>query len=165
MPVRSVTVALPPRISMVDTITFVASPKNRKTRCATAPQRAYTISRNVWQYGACSLSLAASIANRRTWTVAPAAYHHGPEIPNLYAVAEDWRRVAAHVHAETIPAAMRPGGTLRDAELNSSALLGFQRVYRAWILVMRTMNALKNRPMPMTTPYPAPWGRIAVVMM
>ena len=39
-----------------------------------------------------------------------------------------WRdkptRVAAHVHAETIPAAMRPGLTLLDALLNSSALFG-----------------------------------------
>ena len=33
-------------------------------------------------------------------------------------------RVAAHVHADTIPAAIRPGLTLRDALLNSSELFG-----------------------------------------
>jgi len=33
-------------------------------------------------------------------------------------------RVAAHGHAETIPAAMRPGLRLLDALLNSSALFG-----------------------------------------
>ena len=53
--------------------------------------------------------------------VAPDAYHHGPLIPNLYAVALDWSSVAAHVHAETMPAAMRPGGTERLADVNSSA--------------------------------------------
>lgn len=40
-------------------------------------------------------------------------------------------RVAAHVQAETIPAAIRPGLTLRDALENSSALLGEKPVYRA----------------------------------
>lgn len=30
-----------------------------------------------------------TIANSRTWMVAPAAYHHGPEIPYLYATALD----------------------------------------------------------------------------
>lgn len=38
-----------------------------------------------------------------------------------YAVALDCKRVAAHVQALTIPAAIKPGGTLRLAELNSSA--------------------------------------------
>jgi len=40
-------------------------------------------------------------------------------------------RVAAHVHAETIPDAMRPGFMLRDALLNSSEFLGEKPVYRA----------------------------------
>ena len=40
-------------------------------------------------------------------------------------------RVAAHVQAETIPEAIRPGLTLRDALENSSALLGEKPVYRA----------------------------------
>lgn len=38
--------------------------------------------------------------------------------------------VAAVVQAETIPAAMRPGLMLREAVLNSSALLGENDVYR-----------------------------------
>lgn len=38
-----------------------------------------------------------------------------------YAVALDCKRVAAHVQALTMPAAIKPGGTLRLAELNSSA--------------------------------------------
>lgn len=33
----------------------------------------------------------------------------------------DCKRVAAHVQALTMPAAIKPGGTLRLAELNSSA--------------------------------------------
>ena len=39
--------------------------------------------------------------------------------------------VAAHVQAETIPEAMRPGLTLRDALLNSSVFFGENAVYRA----------------------------------
>ena len=39
--------------------------------------------------------------------------------------------VAAHVHAETIPEAIRPGLTLRDALLNSSEFFGENPVYRA----------------------------------
>lgn len=57
-------------------------------------------------------------------------------------------RVAAHVHAETIPAAMRPGLTLLDALLNSSALFGEKPVYRVCIAVNPSINALKKRPMP-----------------
>jgi hypothetical protein len=144
-----------------------ADPKNMKMRCAVRPHRAWTISSQVCAYGALSLSLAASwfdgvsmcacrafssvhtCAKRRTWTVAPAPYHHGPEIPYLYATALDWScrqcrasvdhclcqwgltRVAAHVQAETIPEAIRPGLTLRDALLNSSVLFGENAVYRA----------------------------------
>jgi hypothetical protein len=33
-------------------------------------------------------------------------------------------RVAAHVHAETIPEAIRPGLTLREALVNSSEFFG-----------------------------------------
>ena len=36
--------------------------------------------------------------------------------------------MAAHVHAETMPAAMRPGLTLLDALLNSSELFGENEV-------------------------------------
>ena len=57
-------------------------------------------------------------------------------------------KVAAQVHAETIPAAMRPGLTLLDALLNSSALLGEKPVYRDWTAVNPNINALKKRPMP-----------------
>lgn len=93
-PVRSVTVADPPRINIVDTMILVERPKNRKTRCATVPHLARMISRNltyakrisatnerhessaphVWAFGAFSLILAAIIAKSNTCTVAPAAY-------------------------------------------------------------------------------------------
>jgi hypothetical protein len=56
--------------------------------------------------------------------------------------------VAAHVQADTIPDAIRPGLTLRDALLNSSEFLGEYAVYRAWIAVRHIIKALKNRPMP-----------------
>ncbi len=39
--------------------------------------------------------------------------------------------VAAHVQADTIPDAIRPGLTLRDALLNSSVFFGEYAVYRA----------------------------------
>lgn len=48
MPVRSDTVADPPVSSMPDTIMFVESEKNRKTRCAVFPQRTLITSRNVF---------------------------------------------------------------------------------------------------------------------
>lgn len=66
IPVRSVTVALPPRINMELTIMFVASldtisaevssslplvgthPKNMKIKCAVFPHRTPTISSQVW---------------------------------------------------------------------------------------------------------------------
>ena len=57
-------------------------------------------------------------------------------------------RVAAHVQAETIPAAIRPGLTLRDALENSSAFSGEKPVYRAWRAVRHIINALKNKPIP-----------------
>ena len=58
---------------------------------------------------------------------------------------EQWRTgaftsVAAHVHADTIPAAISPGLTLRDALLNSSELEGLKAVYRPWIAVKPTAN-------------------------
>lgn len=91
-----------------------------------------------------------TMAKRRICTVAPAPYHQGPLIPNLYATAllcncakpssapddeknEDLGRtsVAAHVQAETIPEAINPGLILLDAVLNSSESLGENGVYRA----------------------------------
>jgi hypothetical protein len=89
IPDKSVTVADPPRISIEETIMFVAKPKNMKIKWATVPHRAPMISSQVWAYGAFNLSLAASCAKRRTWIVAPEPYHQGPEIPNLYATALD----------------------------------------------------------------------------
>ena len=89
------------------------NPKNRKTRCATVPHRVPIISRNVCAFGAFNLSFAASCgyahqheiwhkwlrmplgrfmrtcAKSRTCTVAPAPYHHGPEMPYLYAEKEE----------------------------------------------------------------------------
>jgi hypothetical protein len=56
--------------------------------------------------------------------------------------------VAAHVQADTIPDAIRPGLTLRDALLNSSEFFGENAVYRAWIAVRSIINALKKRPIP-----------------
>src|SRR5712671_4278323 len=90
-------------------------------------------------------------------------------MPYLYATALDWSckrcmistysrrdrrelqkptRVAAHVQADTIPDAMRPGLTLRGALLNSSVFLGEYAVYLAWIAVRHNIKALKNRPIP-----------------
>lgn len=66
IPVKSVTVADPPRTSIELTMTFVARPKKRKMVCANGPQRTATISSHVWAFGALSLSLAASWAKRRT---------------------------------------------------------------------------------------------------
>lgn len=71
IPVKSVTVADPPRINMELTMMFVARPKKRKTLCAKVPQRTATISSQVCAFGALSFSFAASWAKRRTWTVAP----------------------------------------------------------------------------------------------
>ena len=61
---------------------------------------------------------------------------------------ENLTSVAAQVQADTIPDAIRPGLTLRDALLNSSEFFGEYAVYRAWIAVRHIINALKNRPMP-----------------
>ena len=48
IPVKSVTVALPPRMSIDETMMFVANPKNMKTLCAKVPHLAPTISSHVW---------------------------------------------------------------------------------------------------------------------
>jgi hypothetical protein len=47
MPVKSVTVALPPRINMVETMMFVARPKHKNTRWASLPHLARMISRKL----------------------------------------------------------------------------------------------------------------------
>ena len=58
--------------------------------------------------------------NKSTWMVAPDAYQNGPETPYLYATFEDCNKVAAHVHCETITAAVKPVFTVRPAVLKNS---------------------------------------------
>lgn len=83
IPVKSVTVAEPPKISMDDTMMFVAKlglkyrtsstspakdanfgketyPKNMKMQCARVPHRVATISRKVCAFGAFNFNFAAS---------------------------------------------------------------------------------------------------------
>jgi hypothetical protein len=75
---------------------------------------------------------------------------HDVNLPKVVCVESTGKltSVAAHVQADTIPDAISPGLTLRDALLNSSELLGEYAVYRAWIAVRHIIKALKNRPMP-----------------
>ena len=40
--------------------------------------------------------------DEHTWMDAPAAYQNGPEMPKFHATLDDWSRVAAHVHCDTI---------------------------------------------------------------
>lgn len=61
---------------------------------------------------------------------------------------ENFTRVAAHVQADTIPEAIRPGFTLRDALLNSSDVFGENAVYLAWMADSPIIKALKKRPIP-----------------
>ena len=56
--------------------------------------------------------------------------------------------MAAQVQAETIPDAMRPGLTDREADVNSSEFRGETPVYLDWMAVKPTMKALKNNPIP-----------------
>ena len=49
---------------------------------------------------------------------------NGPATPYSYATVEDWSKVAAQVHADTIPLAIKPGFTLLLAVLNSYTHLG-----------------------------------------
>lgn len=60
--------------------------------------------------------------------------------------------VAAHVHAETMPEAIKPGLTLREAVLNSSEVLVLKRVYLFCSQVMPIMTKAKKKPTPTTTP-------------
>ncbi len=62
----------------------------------------------------------AMVAKSRICTVAPLAYQNGPETPYLYAIPDDWRRVAAQVHEETTADATRPDFTVLPAVLNIS---------------------------------------------
>jgi hypothetical protein len=62
----------------------------------------------------------AKMAKSKIWIVAPEAYQKGPLTPTRHPMLEDINSVAAHVHWETITAAVRPGPTLRPAVLNCS---------------------------------------------
>jgi hypothetical protein len=64
----------------------------------------------------------------------------------------DCNRVAAHVHAETIPDAIRPGFTDLDAVLNSSDCFVEYVVYRFCSHDMPIITNAKKKPMPTTTP-------------
>lgn len=99
------------------------------------------------------------------WTVAPAAYQNGPDTPYSYATVLAWRSVAAHVQADTTPQAMRPGLILRLAVLNSSLALVEYLVYLFCAQEIPSMTTVKKPPMPTTTPYPAPWGRIGATVV
>ncbi len=54
---------------------------------------------------------------------------NGPATPYSYATVLAWSKVAAQVHAETIPLAIKPGFTLLLAVLNSSLVLVENLVY------------------------------------
>jgi len=84
------------------------------------------------------------------------------------------KRVAAHVHADTIPEAIRPGLTDLEAVLNSSDCFVEYIVYRFCSQEIPIMRNAKKNPIPTTTPkfssvlamnkiadelpYPAPTG-------
>jgi hypothetical protein len=61
---------------------------------------------------------------------------------------EEPTNVAAHVQADTIPEAIRPGLTLREAELNSSESLGEKPVYLVWMYVSPSTNTLNRTQIP-----------------
>lgn len=87
--------------------------------------RPSTVSRSdnlqkVCALGAFLLSSMASVANNKICTVAPLAYQNGPETPYLYAIPDDCRSVAAHVHELTTADATKPVLTVRPAVLNIS---------------------------------------------
>jgi hypothetical protein len=101
--------------------------------------------------------------------VAPAAYQKGPATPYVYATVLLWSSVAAHVHAETMPAAIRPGLTFLLAVLNSSLVLVENCVYlfcrwdqhsnlgnpeapNTCSIDIPIMAIVKKAPMPTTTP-------------
>lgn len=78
--------------------------------------------------------------------------------PYSYATVDDCSRVAAHVHADTMPDAIKPGLTLREAVLNSSDVVVENLVYLFCNLVIPIIRKAKKKPTPTTTPYPAPTG-------
>ena len=128
IPVMAVTTCEPPSTKQAPTSMFVAKPLNRYVICAILPCRASTISGNVCAPGAFALILIAIKANSRIWKVPIAPYHMGPQTPYVYANVELVSSVALQVQEDTMPAAMRPGLTEREAVVNSSACLEEKRV-------------------------------------
>ena len=112
--------AQPPRRSIDETMMFVQMPKKRKVRCAGVPQRTSIISRKVCAFGHLRLTSMARMPKTRTWIEAPEAYQKGPVMPYCHATLDDWRRVAAHVHWETMTEAVRPVLMSRPAVLKCS---------------------------------------------
>ena len=107
-PVSELTTAAPPSTNIAVTTVFVKSAKKRKTLWECFPYLMYNISGNVCVIGALRLSSIASIENKITWMLAPAAYQNAPAIPNSKVTVDDCNSVAAHVHADTIEDAMSP---------------------------------------------------------
>merc|ERR1740117_800017 len=81
---------------------------------------AFTISVKVCMCDAFVFTLIASTAKSRICTVAPAAYQKGPDTPTRHAMFDDINNVAAHVHCDTMTAAVKPAPMLRPAVLNCS---------------------------------------------
>ena len=82
--------------------------------------------------------------------VAPAAYQKGPEMPKFHATFDDWRRVAAHVHCETITEPVRPILTLRPAVLKCSEPLVRAPTTFCSSQVSPTVKIVKKTPKPST---------------
>merc|ERR1719181_133821 len=135
----------PPSRSMDETMMLVARPKKRKTKWAVLPQRTLTISRKVCALGARRLTSMARMPKMSTWMEAPEAYQKGPVMPYCQATLEDWRRVAAHVHCDTITDAVRPVLISRPAVLNcSEVVLTLANFFSS----MESARVRRVRPMP-----------------
>merc|ERR1719337_347908 len=110
------------------------------------------ISRKVCAFGHLRLISIARMPKRSTWMVAPEAYQKGPETPSCQALLDDWRRVAAHVHCETITEPVRPILTLRPAVLKCSEPLVFAPTTFCSSQVSPTVKIVKKAPKPSTMP-------------
>ena len=84
--------------------------------------------------------------------VAPAAYQKGPEMPKFHATFDDWRRVAAHVHCETITEPVRPILTLRPAVLKCSEPLVCEPTTFCSSQVSAMVKIVKKAPKPSMMP-------------
>jgi hypothetical protein len=78
------------------------------------------------------------------------AVMHFRDIPLVWRGRNGALTVADQVQELTIPAAMRPGFTLREAVLNSSACREEKAVYRFCNHVTQSMRIAKTPPIPMT---------------